>query len=147
MIIFDLQCDAPHRFEAWFASSQDYDSQRARGLIACPQCHSSQIDKAPMAPAVVAKGNRRPAPLSAAAANPEAARVAAMLAALRAHVEAECDYVGDRFAEEARAIHYGEREADRGIYGETSGDEAAALAEEGIAVAPLPFRPRARLNG
>ena len=145
MIVFDLRCANAHVFEAWFGSSDDYESQKARGLVGCPVCGDTDIGKAVMAPAVAPKGNQRPAndaPQPAAAHDPE--QVKAMLTALaeiQAKVEANCDYVGDRFADEARAIHLGESEA-RGIYGETTLAEAQALREEGIEVAPLPFRPR-----
>jgi len=142
VIVFDLRCDKAHVFEAWFGSTADYESQRDRGLVACPVCDSPDVSKAVMAPAVAPKGNRRPEPQPVAANPPEP--VKAMLAALaeiQSKVEASCDYVGDRFADEARAIHHGEVEA-RGIYGEASAADAAALREEGIEVAPLPFRPK-----
>lgn len=144
MIVFDLKCAHAHVFEAWFGSSEDYEGQRARGLVACPICGDSNVAKAVMAPAVPAKGNRAPdaKPAPVAAHPPEA--VKAMLAAIaevQAKVEANCDYVGDRFAEEARAIHHGESES-RGIYGEATPEQAVALKEEGIEVAALPFRPK-----
>ena len=160
MIVFDLRCAQAHVFEAWFGSSADYEAQRERGLVACPLCGDTAVEKAVMAPAVAPKGNQRrmpaptePAPSSTAAPSaawpsPLAAHppevVKAMLAALaevQAKVEANCDYVGDRFADEARAIHHGETES-RGIYGEATPEQAAALRDEGIDVAPLPFRPK-----
>jgi hypothetical protein len=144
MIVFDLKCGEAHVFEAWFGSSDDYEGQRARGLVGCPVCGDTKVEKAVMAPAVAAKGNRAaPAAKAPAAAHaPEA--VKAMLAAMaevQKAVEANCDYVGDRFADEARAIHLGESER-RGIYGEATAEEAAALKDEGIEVAALPFRPK-----
>jgi hypothetical protein len=145
MIVFDLRCAKAHVFEAWFGSSDNYEEQRARGLLSCPVCGDADVGKALMAPAVAPKGNRRaddPAPTPAAAHDPE--QVKAMLAALaeiQSKVEANCDYVGDRFADEARAIHLGESDA-RGVYGETTPAEAQALRDEGIEIAPLPFRPR-----
>ncbi|MDO9489909.1 MAG: DUF1178 family protein, partial [Sphingomonadaceae bacterium] len=124
MIVFDLRCAHAHVFEAWFGSSDDYEGQRTRGLVACPICGDTDVAKAAMAPAVPAKGNRAPSAGSASTPQPVAAHppemVKAMLAAMaevQAKVEANCDYVGDRFADEARAIHHGERES-RGIYGE-----------------------------
>ena len=154
MIVFDLRCAQAHVFEAWFGSSADYEAQRERGLVACPLCGDTTVEKAVMAPAVAPKGNQRRAPASpepapaAAPPSPLAAHppevVKAMLAALaevQAKVEANCDYVGDRFADEARAIHHGETES-RGIYGEATPEQAAALRDEGIDVAPLPFRPK-----
>ena len=148
MIVFDLRCGQAHVFEAWFGSSDEYEAQRVRGLVACPICGDSDVAKAAMAPAVPAKGNRADGPRPPAATQPVAAHppemVKAMLAAMaevQAKVEANCDYVGDRFADEARAIHHGERES-RGIYGEATPEQAVALKEEGIEVAALPFKPK-----
>lgn len=128
MIVYDLKCGHDHRFEAWFGSAADYDAQLARGLVTCPMCNSSHIEKAVMAPAVAAKSNQS---LSASQ----------RLRALRAEVEASCDYVGDRFAEEARRRHSGDADG-RGIFGEATLGSALELLQEGIPVAPLPFRPR-----
>lgn len=129
MIVFDLKCRQDHRFEAWFGSAEDYAQQQDRKLVACPVCDDSQIEKAVMAPAVGAKGNSIDA--------------GQRLRKLRAEVEANCDYVGTNFADEARRRHHeGEGEGQRGIFGEATLQTAAALIEEGIAVAPLPFRPR-----
>ncbi len=147
MIVFDLRCANGHVFEAWFGSSGDYEGQKARGLIACAVCESGEVEKAVMAPAVAAKGNRAAAaPKPHAAAMPDKAKaMLALLGEMQAKVESSCDYVGDRFAEEARAIHLGEADA-RGIYGEATPAEAVALREEGIEVAPLPFRPKRAAN-
>jgi hypothetical protein len=133
MIVFDLKCSRAHVFEAWFDSTEAYDEQRARGLVQCPLCDCAGIEKAVMAPAVAAKGNQRGGDVQAKS---ELAR----LASLQADIESSCDYVGSRFADEARARH-GKDDA-RGIYGETSLASALDLAAEGIPVAPLPFRPR-----
>ncbi|HYG47789.1 MAG TPA: DUF1178 family protein [Allosphingosinicella sp.] len=132
MIIFDLRCEGQgHVFEAWFGSSQDYEEQRGRGLVACPVCGSAEIAKAPMAPAVPAKGNRAPSP----------ERVKDMLAAAataqKRLLEAS-EAVGERFADEARAIHLGEAEA-RAIHGQATLAEAESLIDEGVPIAPLPF--------
>ena len=135
MIVFDLRCGAAHVFEAWFGSTGDYEAQGARGLINCPICGDGDIAKAAMAPAVPAKGNQ------SAATPAEAKAMLTALAAAQAHVEASCDYVGDRFAVTARAIHDGD-DAPRGIYGEATSAEAATLLADGIAVASLPFRSR-----
>lgn len=163
MIVFDLLCgDGGHVFEAWFGSSEDFDAQQARGLVQCPICGSSAIDKAVMAPRLGVKGNRRqqikvaPSPAEAAGPVPMASgetSAAAMKAMLRALADAQkkalegSDYVGTRFAEEARAIHDGEIE-ERPIHGQATADEAKALIEDGIRVAPLPFpvRPPGRDN-
>ena len=131
MIVFDLQCATAHVFEAWFGSTADYDSQGARGLIACPICGDTAITKAVMAPAVAAKGNR-----SSAAGD--------LLAAQR-QLEAASDYVGGDFAARARALHESAgTEPPRSIYGETTIAEVRELIDEGIGVMPLPFRPLIR---
>jgi len=140
MIAYDLKCGRAHVFEAWFGSSADYDDQKARGLLACPLCDDRAVEKAVMAPAVAAKSNQRPA-----VAPDDAKALLAKLAEMQAKLEAASDYVGDRFADEARAIHLGEAEA-RAIHGEATADDAKALAEEGIPVAPLPFRTRRRAD-
>ena len=134
MIIFDLRCATHgHVFEAWFGSSDDYEAQRARGLVSCPLCGSAEIDKAPMAPAVGAKGNRA-----------EGLPPAEMKALLGALADAQkkmlesSEHVGPRFADEARAIHLGESEA-RAIHGQATPEQADELRDEGIPVAPLPF--------
>lgn len=151
MIVFDLKCAGQsHVFEAWFGSSADYEDQKARGLIACPLCGDTHIGKALMAPAVAAKGNRRSEIVSPPPAGAETTPVAAapdetkMRALVEALAEAQkkvlegSTWVGRGFAEQARAMHYGEQ--DRGsIHGEVAPAEARALAEEGVPVAPLPF--------
>jgi hypothetical protein len=158
MIVFDLACArGSHVFEAWFGSSDDYESQRARGLLNCPICGGSEVGKAVMAPSIGVKGNRhevdRPTATDAvpmAGGRPGPAQIKAMMSALadaQARALDQSDYVGGRFADEARAIHLGESE-QRAIHGETTPDQAKALIDEGIEVAPLPFpvqRP-GRLN-
>jgi hypothetical protein len=139
MIVFDLKCPDSHVFEAWFSSSDDYAGQKDRGLVTCPLCGSPDIEKAVMAPAVPAKGNQI---VTAAERKAQAER----LQALKAEVEANCDYVGADFAREARA-RFAEApvegaDAPRGIYGEASLAQAADLIADGIPVTPLPFRPR-----
>lgn len=149
MIVFDLGCDRGHVFEAWFGSSEDYENQRARGLVTCPICDSRTVDKAVMAPRVGRKGNQvaavAPAPETASTAPPpEPGQIRAMLETLaKAQKEAlkDSQWVGSRFADEARAIHLGEADA-RSIHGQATMDEAKALIEEGVAVAPLPFPVR-----
>ena len=141
MIVFDLKCVSGHVFEAWFGSSEDYEAQRARLLVACPVCDNGQIEKAVMAPAVPKKGNRGAGGAHAAPSSGDMKRVLAAMAEVQAKVEANSEYVGDRFADEARAIHLGEVEK-RGIYGQATLADAAALRDEGIEVAALPFKPR-----
>lgn len=141
MIVFDLKCGQAHVFEAWFGSSSDYETQKARSLLSCPLCGDADISKAVMAPAVPAKGNTREETRPVPMASGEDVRIKQMLGALAEMQKAMIDsseYVGSRFAEEARAIHYGETDA-RGIYGETSADEAAQLRDEGIEAMPLLF--------
>ena len=134
MIIFDLKC-APqgHVFEAWFGSSGDFEAQKARGLVSCPICGSGEVDKAPMAPRVGPKGNQAgglpPAQMKAL--------LGAMADAQKQMLETS-EHVGQRFADEARAIHLGEAEA-RAIHGQATPRQADELREEGIPVAPLPF--------
>ncbi len=134
MILFQLRCGADHCFEAWFRNGETADRQLAEGALSCPVCGDAKVAKAPMAPSI-ARSARTPAP--------DAERRAEMMRALRelrSQVERDCDYVGDRFAEEARRIHYGEVET-RAIYGETTPDEAAELKEEGVPVARIPWVP------
>lgn len=143
MIIFDLKC-APrgHVFEAWFASSAAFAEQQAGGLVACPLCGSADVAKAPMAPAIGAKGNSSASPAEARGVftgPPE--EVKAMLAAaaaLQKTMLAGSEAVGDRFAAEARAIHLGESDR-RPIHGEATRAEAVSLIEDGVPIAPLPF--------
>ena len=132
MIIFDLRCAAQnHVFEAWFGSTEDYESQRARGLISCPICGAGEVEKAPMAPQVGAKGNQGPPP--------EAVKAAlATLAGAQKQMLASSEHVGDRFPNEARAIHLGEAQA-RSIHGRASPAEVESLRDEGVPIAPLPF--------
>ncbi len=153
MIAFDLSCSGGHLFEGWFASSQDFDLQQSGGLLACPVCNDASVHKMLSVPNVGRKGNQVAATSAKLSDVPEPASGEVMnapklppamiemmhkLAAAQTEMLKESQWVGHEFAETARAIHYGE-EDDRLIHGETSRDEAAALAEEGIAVAPLPF--------
>jgi hypothetical protein len=135
MILFKLRCAAGHEFEGWFRDGAAYERQASRGLIACPECGDTEVEKAPMAPRLArASGSAE----KAAPPSPEQLRQA--LRQLRRHVESSCDYVGERFAEEARRIHKGESEA-RGIYGEASDADADALRDDGIEVARIPWIP------
>lgn len=146
MIVFDLECRlAGHRFEGWFASSDDFARQQESGLVTCPGCGSADVIKAPMAPSVSRKGNQADspsAPPSRAVANatlpPEAVKMMNALAKMQAEALKQSRWVGDGFAEQSRAMHYGERDAES-IHGETTLAEARELLEEGIEIAPLPF--------
>jgi hypothetical protein len=153
MIHYQLRCSTEHEFDGWFADSASFDTQAARGLLECPICGTSKVERALMTPSVPKKGRparktRKPAETATQAAPVAVSgehlpdQVRAMLQRLRAEVEQNCDYVGDTFADEARKIHAGRSER-RGIYGETTQDEAAALEDEGITVAKIPWVPRA----
>ena len=129
MILFTLRCAAGHEFEGWFRDGDGFETQQKAGEITCPHCGDSQVEKALMAPNITR--SRAKTPMSPA-------QLRAALVALRRQVETNCDYVGERFAEEARKIHYGEADP-HGIYGEASGDESRELAEEGIEVGRIPW--------
>lgn len=135
MILFNLKCAKNHEFEAWFRDGDAFDAQAAAKKISCPLCGSRKVAKAPMAPRIAKRGGKK-----SELAEKQAA-ILQELKELRKKVEANFDYVGDRFAEEARRIHYGEVDA-RGIYGETSDEEARALNEEGIEFVRIPWLPR-----
>ncbi|MFN0163170.1 MAG: DUF1178 family protein [Burkholderiales bacterium] len=148
MIVFNLGCDAEHRFEGWFNSADDFDAQSSRGLLSCPVCGSGKVQKllsAPrlnLLPASAVAADAGPAPAGAAGQTRQVAVIdprQRALAELISRVIAETEDVGTGFAEEARRIHY--REApERAIRGVASDSEAVALAEEGIEVARLPIR-------
>lgn len=155
MIRYALRCERDHTFESWFQSSSAFDQQVKRKLVTCPVCDSAKIEKAIMAPRIVGKKGRASTPPAPAQA-PEAPRpdptplmmaqegeLRAKLKELRDHIIKNADNVGDRFANEARKMHYGEIE-HRPIYGEASPDEARTLIDEGIDVSPLPVLPEDR---
>ena len=124
MIVFDLQCrDGCATFEAWFRSTSDYDEQRSAGLVECPFCRSAEVEKAPMAPRVPRKGADNPL---------------ARVAALQAEMLKDSRWVGDRFAETARAMHYGEMERAQ-VHGHATFEQAKSLVDDGVPVAPLPL--------
>lgn len=133
MIRYALICEHGHDFEGWFGASADFDDQAARGLLACPVCASQAVRKQIMAPAVAGTKARA----SGAAPDGRRAMMMEAMGQVRRHVEATFDYVGDRFAAEARSIHQGKAE-ERGIYGEASPAEVKALVADGVQVAPLP---------
>ncbi len=137
MIVYDLKCAADHVFEAWFRDSAACDEQIRAGEVACPVCGSAEVRKAVMAPNL-ARGKARGPAVQERSGSAEARKA---LLELRRQVEANCDYVGERFPEEARRIHYGEADR-RGIYGESTLEEAQALEEEGVKVGRIPWLPR-----
>ena len=146
MILYELKCSNGHYFEGWFKDSSTYDLQEKRGEVACPICSDISVSKAPMAPAVSTsrkKDNRaqQPAPPMEDRAAEIAREILQAAGKVQRYVEENCDYVGDQFADEARAIHYGEAE-ERGIYGEATIDEATNLLEEDIPVNRIPWRRR-----
>ncbi|MCG8360757.1 MAG: DUF1178 family protein [Kiloniellales bacterium] len=132
MILYNLKCRKDHHFEVWFRDSEVYETQVAAGELRCPVCGSKKVAKALMAPRVARGGGQSDLE--------KAAKMRQGLVELRKQVEANCDYVGPSFAEEARKIHYGETE-ERNIYGETSADEAKALDDEGVKVQRIPWVP------
>ena len=153
MIVFDLSCSEGHRFEGWFGSSDDYADQKASGFLTCPQCGCDQIVKAPMAPAVAAKGNARQDPpvettqVTRGDMPPEVKKALETLAKAQAKALESSTWVGDKFAEKAREMHYGEAD-EAPIHGQATRDEAEDMVAEGIAVAPLlvPVAPPDELN-
>jgi hypothetical protein len=145
MILFNLRCSDGHTFEGWFRNGDAYDRQVKAKAVSCPLCGTTAVEKALMAPRISKGRKAREVVKAPAAEAPENAKAAQLLRALREArrlVEENCDYVGADFAEEARRIHYGESEK-HGIYGESTEDEARALAEEGIEFGRIPWVPRA----
>ncbi len=138
MIRYTLRCAEGHQFESWFQSAAAFDTLAAAGHLSCAECGSGEVEKSLMAPSLAGEDTdeARARPLSTPRTPVERA-----IAALRTHVERTSDYVGRDFAREARAMHEGEV-PDRPIWGEARIDEARALAEDGVPVAPLPFRRR-----
>lgn len=137
MIHYALTCNNAHGFDGWFGSSDAFADQQARGLVTCPVCASSDVQKALMAPAVA---QPRAEMASFSAGRPDQAKLRDIMRALREKVTSEADYVGDRFAEEARRIHFEEAPA-RGIYGEATREDVAGLIEDGVDFLPLPGLP------
>jgi hypothetical protein len=153
MIRYALRCERDHTFESWFQNSSAYESQARRKLVSCPLCGSDRIEKAIMAPRIASKKGRNTTQALEAEAPPAAATKPLVMAQerelrkklkqLRDHIVKNADNVGERFPNEARKMHYGEID-HRPIYGEASREEAHALIEEGIEVAPLPVLPEDR---
>jgi hypothetical protein len=156
MILYRLRCSKGHEFESWFKDSKSYERQEKKSLIGCAVCGDAKVARAVMAPRLGKGGAKAEVEAPVAAPppppSPEQQQMAALarhmpkelreaLIKVREQVEKNCEHVGDKFAEEARKIHYGESDK-RGIYGETSEDEAEALADEGIEFGRLPWVPR-----
>jgi hypothetical protein len=156
MIHYQLRCSADHGFDGWFRDSAAFDAQAERGLVECPACGDTRVNRALMAPRIAKSrpvlDGKTGEPAAVPVPTPEMPvagkdavlpdKVRAALQRLRAEVERNCDYVGQDFAEEARRIHHGEAES-RGIYGESTPEQAEALADDGIEVAWIPWLPRA----
>jgi len=147
MIVYDLCCrPGSHVFEGWFASSTAFAEQAARGLVTCPVCGSAEVTRTLSAPNLGRKGNQvsasvpapAPAPQASAPLPPEAIAALKAIAKMQAEALKSSTWVGARFADKARAMHYGETDAVP-IHGQATADEAQALVEEGIAVAPILF--------
>jgi len=131
VIVYSLHCSEGHTFEGWFRDSSAFDEQQAQRKLVCPVCETGVVDKAPMAPALGASvGARNSAP-------EEMRKMRQFVTGLRKYVEKNAEYVGPKFPEEARKIHYGESE-ERHIYGEATLQDAKELVEEGVDIAPLP---------
>lgn len=143
MIQYSLKCANGHTFESWFQSADAFDKLMSQGMLSCAICGVEQVEKSIMAPRVRPSRNaagKAPAPINQPANPQEAA-----LAQLKDHVEKNSDYVGMNFATEARAMHEGDL-PERPIHGEAKVDEAKKLIEDGVPVAPLPFRPTRKTN-
>jgi len=131
MIKYNLKCDNNHNFDAWFSDSSNFEEQNKKNLIFCPKCNSTKIEKNIMAPNI---GSKKQSYTNALTTEKNYEKI---IKNVRKHVEKNFEYVGNKFADEARAIHYGEKE-EREIYGETSVEEAVDLIEEGVNVSPIP---------
>jgi len=147
MIKYALVCEQKHTFDSWFASSAAYDKQAKRGLVSCPTCGSSKVEKAIMAPRLSGTRKRKStkeapasAPAPVAMLTPQEQELRSKLKELREHIIKNADNVGKKFPEEARKMHYGEIE-HRSIYGEASLEAAKEMSEEGIELHPLPVLP------
>lgn len=145
MIVYDLSCPDAHSFEGWFSSSGDFETQRESGLLVCPVCESSDIRKAPMAPAVATRrSNQSPAirrdrqTVVPSEMPPQMREAFAKLAKAQAKALEKSTWVGGNFAEEVRSQHYGEKD-EAPVHGKASIEDAKALVEEGIGIAPILF--------
>ena len=137
MIRFSLCCEHDHDFDGWFRDNADFDKQKMRGLVSCPVCNSPKVEKALMAPSVQTARKRDKVALSM---NAEQKQLMGKLKELTDKMKQNADYVGDKFPEEARKIHFGETDP-RGIYGEASPDEVKELLDDGVEIMPLPNIP------
>ena len=149
MIRYTLKCGYDHSFESWFKSAAAFDSIVSSDMLTCPTCGSDQVEKTLMTPGVQASRKAAPSPVPVPVDNtmtnaPDPKMVEA-IKTLRDHVEKTSDYVGNKFAEEARAMHDGDT-PHRPIYGEAKAEDAKKLIEDGVPAVPLPFIPRQKTN-
>ncbi len=135
MIVYNLKCENDHTFEVWFRNSTDYTQQVAGKEVQCPMCESTSVEKALMAPNITARKATKKTYVQTAS------QMHQMMREVHKQITENCDYVGDTFAKEARAIHDGSAE-ERGIYGEATPEEASELIEDGIEVAAIPTLPK-----
>ncbi|NNE57386.1 MAG: DUF1178 family protein [Hellea sp.] len=146
MIKYALICQEDHSFDGWFSSIKDYDYQAQKGLIECPFCGTQKVEKAVMAPNI-STGRKKDAMAAQQAQSLRMMNAAADK--IRKEIAENCDYVGEKFPDEARAIHYGEK-PERAIYGEATPKQASSLNEEGVTIAPLPDilapKPKSKQN-
>lgn len=140
MIRYALRCAQDHEFESWFQSAEAYDRLAAAGMVACTLCGSTKVAKALMAPSLRAAPEEESRPLAT-----PTTEIEKKIAELKRHVEQTSEYVGHDFARQAREMHEGVAE-HRPIWGEARPDEAKRLIEDGVPVAPLPFRPSGKSN-
>lgn len=151
MIRYTLKCENDHPFESWFQSADAYQSLASAGMLECPGCGSSTVEKTLMAPGVSTSRNKsaepieRPNPSAQPVVSAPDPKMAEAMSKLRKHVEENSDYVGQNFAKEATAMHLGDTPA-RSIYGEVAPADAKRLAEDGVPALPLPFIPKAKTN-
>jgi len=144
MIRYTLTCTDGHDFESWFKSSDAFETLHASKQVVCPMCGTHKVSKTLMAPGVAAKGNSSKGAKRPMAAGPDP-KLEKALKDLKDHVEKNSDYVGNNFADEARAMHLGEK-PERSIYGEAKIEDAKKLHDDGIAAVPLPFTPKNKTN-
>lgn len=146
MIRYALKCRNEHSFESWFQNAEAYESLRAAGMITCPSCQDTEVEKSLMAPQVRPARQKAQQPAAAQpVTNAADGDLAEAIRVIREHVETHSVYVGERFANEARAMHEGDI-PHRSIYGEVRPDEARKLLEDGVPAVPLPFIPKQKTN-
>lgn len=145
MIRYALTCENDHQFESWFQSTDAFEKLEATGMVSCAVCGTTQVRKSVMAPRVVTSRRKSSEQQETPKLKDPASPAEQVLAELRRKVEENSDYVGESFAKEARAMHFGEV-PERSIYGEARPDEAKSLIEDGIPVTPLPFMPNRKTN-